>query len=81
MGVAYKDTKLTSGPIYPAVALLHCAGCKIKSGLSVPTYFKDWYLWDWLFTVNHSFFYDIILNNFLVSVRSASFDGSGFNII
>lgn len=42
MGVAYKDAKLTSGTIYPAVALLHCAGCKIKSGLSVPSYFKDW---------------------------------------
>ncbi len=41
MGVAYKDAKLTSGTIYPAVALLHCAGCKIKSGLSVPSYFKD----------------------------------------
>lgn len=41
MGVAYKDQKLTSGPIFPAVALLHCAGCKIKSGLPVPNYFKD----------------------------------------
>jgi E3 ubiquitin-protein ligase NRDP1 len=42
MGVAYKDTKLTQGPIYPAIALPHCAGCKIKSGLPVPAYFKDW---------------------------------------
>ncbi len=41
MGVAFKDTKLTKGPIYPAVALLHCAGCKIKSNLPVPSYFKD----------------------------------------
>ena len=41
MGVAYRDTKLTQGPIYPAVALLHCAGCKLKSGLKTPTYFKD----------------------------------------
>ena len=41
MGVAYKDTKLTKGPIYPAVALLHCAGCKIRSNLPVPAYFKD----------------------------------------
>ena len=41
MGVAYRDPKLTQGPIYPAVALLHCAGCKIKSGLPVPSYFKD----------------------------------------
>lgn len=41
MGVAFKDNKLTSGPIFPAVALLHCAGCKIRSGLPVPSYFKD----------------------------------------
>jgi E3 ubiquitin-protein ligase NRDP1 len=41
MGVAFKDPKLTKGPIYPAVALLHCAGCKIKSSKTVPSYFKD----------------------------------------
>ncbi len=41
MGVAYKDEKLKKGPIYPAVALLHCAGCKIRSELQVPSYFKD----------------------------------------
>lgn len=44
MGVAFKDPKLTKGPIYPAVALLHCAGCKIKSSKTVPSYFKDWSL-------------------------------------
>lgn len=44
MGVAYKDVKLTTGTVYPAVALLHCAGCKIRSGLSVPSYFKDWFM-------------------------------------
>ena len=41
LGVAYKDQKLKEGPIYPAVALLHCAGCKIRSGLTVPTIFKE----------------------------------------
>ena len=41
MGVAYRDPKLTVGPVYPAVALLHCAGCKLRSGLKVPSYFKD----------------------------------------
>ena len=41
MGVAYRDARLTSGTIYPAVALLHCAGCKIRSGMPVPGYFKD----------------------------------------
>ena len=41
MGVAYRDQKLTHGPIYPAVALLHCAGCRLRSNLSVPSYFKD----------------------------------------
>lgn len=30
MGVAYTDSGLTKGPIYPAVSLLHCAGCIIK---------------------------------------------------
>jgi len=30
-GVAYKDYRLKKGPIYPAVALLHCAGCEIIS--------------------------------------------------
>lgn len=40
MGVAYTNDKLKEGPIFPAVALLHCAGCKIRSGLPVPSIFK-----------------------------------------
>lgn len=36
MGVAYKDPQLTKGPIYAAVALLHCAGCTIVTGKPVP---------------------------------------------
>jgi hypothetical protein len=42
MGVAFTDPKLKVGPIYPAVSLLHCAGCKIRHGMSVPSYLKDW---------------------------------------
>lgn len=29
-GVAFNDSRLKKGPIYPAVALLHCAGCTIN---------------------------------------------------
>lgn len=35
MGVAFTDEKLKSGTYFPAVSLLHCAGCKIK-GYPVP---------------------------------------------
>lgn len=30
LGVAFTDPMLTKGPMYPAVSLLHCAGCVIK---------------------------------------------------
>mgnify|MGYP003692074143 CR=1 FL=1 len=40
-GVAYRDSRLKSGKYYPAVSLLHCAGCKIRGGMPVPSYFKD----------------------------------------
>lgn len=30
MGVAFENSALKIGPIFPAVALLHCAGCIIK---------------------------------------------------
>lgn len=36
MGCAFKDEKLKVGPIYPAVALLNYAGCKITNGKPVP---------------------------------------------
>jgi len=39
MGQAYQDEKLKVGPIYPAVSLLHCAGCKIIGGKPVPAIF------------------------------------------
>jgi E3 ubiquitin-protein ligase NRDP1 len=38
-GVAFHSETLKKGPIYPAVALLHIAGCKIVSGKPVPEYF------------------------------------------
>ena len=38
-GVAYTNEALKKGPIYPAVSLLHCAGCKIVTGLKAPDYF------------------------------------------
>lgn len=38
MGVAYQDEKLKSGTYYPAVSLLHCAGCTIRSA-SIPACF------------------------------------------
>lgn len=39
-GVAYQNESLKKGPIYPAVALLHCAGCKLITQKPVPKYFK-----------------------------------------
>lgn len=36
-GVAFTDNKLKQGPIFPAVSLLHQAGCTIKSGAAVPS--------------------------------------------
>jgi E3 ubiquitin-protein ligase NRDP1 len=40
MGVAFDNVALKKGPIYPAVALLHCAGCSIRGELPIPSYFK-----------------------------------------
>lgn len=40
-GVAFTDEKLKKGPIYPAVSLLHQAGCTIKSGVPTPAYFAN----------------------------------------
>lgn len=39
MGVAFQAPALKNGPIYPAVSLLHNAGCQIVSGKPVPKYF------------------------------------------
>ncbi|CAD8170313.1 unnamed protein product [Paramecium octaurelia] len=40
MGTAYTDEKLKQGPIYPAVSLLHCAGCKLITGKPLPSIFQ-----------------------------------------
>jgi E3 ubiquitin-protein ligase NRDP1 len=32
-GAAFKNEKLKKGPIYPAIALLHCAGCRLECGM------------------------------------------------
>lgn len=39
MGVAFQAEALKKGPIWPAVALLHNAGCQVVTGKSVPQYF------------------------------------------
>lgn len=40
-GVAFEDDKLKEGPIYPAVSLLHNAGCMLISGRPPPFYFFE----------------------------------------
>ncbi len=40
-GVAYEDEKLKVGPLYPAVSLLHNAGCTLVSGKIPPPYFFE----------------------------------------
>ena len=40
-GVAFEDEKLKSGPIYPAVSILHNAGCTLVSGRPPPFYFFE----------------------------------------
>ena len=40
-GVAYEDEQLMSGPIYPAVSILHNAGCTLVSGRPPPFYFFE----------------------------------------
>lgn len=41
LGKAFQDSLLTKGPIYPAVGLLHCAGCSIHGQLPIPSLFKS----------------------------------------
>lgn len=41
MGTPYTDLKLKKGPIYPAVSLLHCAGCKLITGKLIPAIFNN----------------------------------------
>ena len=39
LGVAFEDEELKKGPIWPAVALLHVAGCTLVTGCTPPYYF------------------------------------------
>lgn len=54
MGVAYTDDKLKTGTFYPAVSLLHCAGCKIKQVNNVPACFNWWYVNMFLFVLSRT---------------------------
>eukprot|EP00347_Sterkiella_histriomuscorum_P011602 403371825 len=39
LGVAFEDEELKKGPIYPAIALLHIAGCTLVTGKPAPAIF------------------------------------------
>lgn len=39
LGIAYQNENLKKGPIYPAISLLHCAGCKLDSSKPIPSIF------------------------------------------
>ncbi|EGR32776.1 spry domain protein [Ichthyophthirius multifiliis] len=38
-GIGFESESLKKGPIWPAVALLHIAGCKIQYKQDIPKYF------------------------------------------
>jgi E3 ubiquitin-protein ligase NRDP1 len=39
LGTAFEDEELKKGPIWPAVALLHVAGCSLVTGKVPPVCF------------------------------------------
>lgn len=39
LGVAFEDEELKKGPIWPAIALLHNAGCTLVTGSAAPGLF------------------------------------------
>lgn len=39
MGIAFEDEALTEGPIYPALSLLHKAGCTLVTNKAPPACF------------------------------------------
>ena len=41
MGIAYEDEALKKGPIFPAISLLHNAGCILVTGKAPPLYFYE----------------------------------------
>ena len=55
MGVAFRSEILKKGPIYAAVALLHCAGCTLKTGKAKPANME------WLIIKLKTLFYSKIL--------------------
>jgi len=40
-GVAFEDEGLKKGPLYPAISLLHNAGCILVTGKAPPQYFYE----------------------------------------
>ena len=40
-GVAFSNTALKKGPVFPAVSLLHCAGCRLVTGKAIPPQFLN----------------------------------------
>jgi hypothetical protein len=40
-GVAFEDELLKQGPLFPAVSLLHNAGCILVTGKAPPHYFFE----------------------------------------
>jgi hypothetical protein len=40
LGIAFVSEALKKGPVYPAVALIHCAGCTIQSA-PLPSCFRE----------------------------------------
>lgn len=42
LGVAFEDEELKTGPLWPAIALLHAAGCTLVTGRPAPSYFFVW---------------------------------------
>ena len=45
-GVAFEDERLKvgNGPVWPAISLLHKAGCTLVSGKEPPNYFFEWFI-------------------------------------
>ena len=39
LGIAFEDEELKKGPIFPAAALLHIAGCTLVTGRPAPPFF------------------------------------------
>jgi E3 ubiquitin-protein ligase NRDP1 len=40
-GIAFEDERLKQGPLYPAVSILHNAGCILSTGRAPPAYFFE----------------------------------------